>query len=337
MTLKDFVFLCISFVACIVFIIGYHLHKNKTIQHEEVFSPTQYTFQTVEGPIQPLPKELVVDKKWARLGEALFHSTLLSKENDISCASCHFVNEGGDDGLAISIGHQNQSGTRNSPTVLNAVFNFRQFWDGRAASLAEQMDGPIHNPVEMATSWQEVIEKLNKDSYYRSAFYKLSPEGINQKNMKRALVTYLESLITPDAAFDRYLLGDQTALNEQQKRGWEKFQSFGCITCHQGVNIGGNFYQKLGRVDLVPEKLLNDKGLQEFTKQENHAFLFKVPSLRNVAKTAPYFHNGTVKELQEAIRIMGRSQLGMELADQDVADIEALLHSFSGELMSQAL
>lgn len=293
---------------------------------------TQYDYQYVDGPIQPLPKIKAIDHNWRLLGQALFHSTLLSSDNSVSCASCHVISLGGDDGFAVSTGVDDQLGQRNSPTVLNAVFNFRQFWDGREQNLALQIEGPIHNPVEMATSWPEVITKLNADPYFSSAFTSISSQGVTKENIVKALVTFEQSLVTPDAPIDRYLLGDKSALTEQQIRGLDKFISFGCATCHQGKNIGGNFYQKLGRLDEIPVKLKLDLGLYEFSKDPADKFTFKVPSLRNIAQTAPYFHNGSVATLPEAVSIMAKTQLGMDISNQDKADIVALLQSFSAPI-----
>ena len=293
---------------------------------------TEYDYQYVDGPIQPLPRIKAIDHDWRLLGQALFHSTLLSKDNTVSCASCHMITLGGDDGFAVSTGVDNQLGQRNSPTVLNAVFNFRQFWDGREQNLALQIEGPVHNPVEMATSWPEVINKLQADQYFSSAFKKVSAQGVSKDNIVKALVTFEESLVTPDAPIDRYLLGEKDALTEQQIRGLNKFTSFGCATCHQGKNIGGNFYQKLGRLDEIPVKLKLDLGLYEFSKDPADKFTFKVPSLRNIAQTAPYFHNGSISTLPEAVTIMAKTQLGMDISAEDNADIVALLQAFSAPI-----
>lgn len=293
---------------------------------------TQYREHRVDGPIQPLPELLTFDREWARLGKALFNSTLLSADNSISCASCHLVNYGGDDGFPVSTGVNSQTGNRNSPTVLNSVFNFRQFWDGRSQTLAEQVNGPIHDSVEMATNWRDITAKLSDQPLFVNAFKELGIDEISEESVIKAITIYEETLITPGAAIDRYLLGDNDALNEQQKRGYEKFVSLGCVTCHQGRNIGGNFYQKIGRLNLAPAQLLEDLGLYEQTKQESDKHVFKVPSLRNVALTAPYFHNGSIDTLDEAVKLMARLQLGIDLSDDDASDIVALLHAFTGNV-----
>ena len=308
--------------------LGYHLFL--TAGQEQAFDIiTEYESVQVDGPIQPIPKIVNIDQDWVLLGKALFHSPLLSQDNSVSCSSCHMISLGGDDGFALSTGVSNQKGERNSPTVLNAVFNFRQFWDGREPNLTLQIEGPIHNPVEMATNWPDVVTKLKADSYFASTFAQLSPDAVNKENIVKALVTYEESLVTPGAPIDRYVMGDKTALTAQQVRGLNKFISFGCATCHQGKNIGGNFYQKLGRIDAIPDKLSQDLGKYEFSKDPADKYVFKVPSLRNVAETAPYFHNGLVESLPEAVNIMAKSQLGMTISESDNRDIVALLHAFS--------
>lgn len=318
--------LCLSSLPAVSIYLSGDVKKSTNDRLETV-----YHFKNVDHPIQPIPQKIDIDKQWLLLGKALFNSTLLSKDNTISCASCHVTSTGGDDGFPVSVGVNNKVGVRNSPTVLNATFNFRQFWDGRANSLLEQASGPIHNPVEMASSWPAVITKLSKDSYFYQAFNDLSPDGITVENILLAIVTYEESLITPNAPIDQYLLGNRTALTQQQIRGLQLFIDYGCSTCHQGTNIGGNIYQKLGRINDIPKKLTQDFGKYEVTKKQVDRFVFKVPSLRNIAQTAPYFHNGSVSTLNEAVTIMASSQLGRQLSTKEVEDIVALLHSFSSK------
>lgn len=318
----------LAFCCCAALPLSYHFWLIPE-QDQRTDIETQYKHTYVDGPIQPLPKIVAIDDDWRLLGQALFHSTLLSKDNTVACSSCHLITAGGDDGFALSTGVGDKKGTRNSPTVLNAVFNFRQFWDGREPNLELQVENPIHNPVEMATDWPEVIGKLSKDPYFSNAFIALSKDGVSAENITKALVIYEESLVTPDSPIDRYLLGDKNALTAQQKRGLDKFINYGCTTCHQGKNIGGNFYQKLGRINAIPEVLRQDLGKYEFSKEEADKYVFKVPTLRNIAETAPYFHNGSVATLEEAVDIMASTQLGMELSEQDNRDIVALLRSFS--------
>jgi cytochrome c peroxidase len=184
----------------------------------------------------------------------------------------------------------------------------------------------------MGSNWEEVVAKLNNDELFKNMFDAINPKGVTVEAIVKAITTYEESLVTPGSDIDRYLLGDSSALSPQQKRGLEKFNNFGCITCHQGVNIGGNLFQKIGRIDKVSAQFSQDLGRYGVTGQEHDKYVFKVPSLRNVVHTAPYFHNGEVKTLYEAIQLMGRVQLGRELSSADIEDIEALLHAFSADL-----
>lgn len=329
---KYYISLVCAFIFCtippsVIYYSSFNIDEDK----EQI--KTTYLFENVAGPIQPIPRQLIIDKDWVLLGKALFNSPLLSKDNTTACASCHMINFGGDDGFPVSTGINNAQGERNSPTVLNATFNFRQFWDGRASTLAEQMVGPIHNPVEMGSSFDEIIEKLSQDEYFKSSFSRLSDEGITTKNIIKAITTYEESLITPNSPIDRYLLGDKDALTAQQVRGLGLFTDYGCATCHQGRNIGGNIYQKLGRVSDIPNILTLDKGKFLLTNEAIDEYIFKVPTLRNIAETAPYFHNGSIQSLPEAVRIMAASQLGRDLTDNEVEDIVAVLQAFSAELL----
>ncbi len=320
------------FVVFLATMITYFFSTQPETDSVQILTDTSYNYTSVQGPIQPIPTTVNVNIQWARLGKALFNSTLLSRDNSIACVSCHLINYGGDDGFPVSTGIDNLTGARNSPTVLNATFNFRQFWDGRSKDLAEQVSGPVHNPIEMGSNWPEVIQKLKQEPQFNRVFLELSPDGVTPSNIIKAITIFEETLITPNAPIDRYLLGDTNALTNQQKRGYDKFIQFGCITCHQGRNIGGNLYQKLGRIDSVPPYLLDDLGLYEITKKTNDRYVFKVPSLRNIAETAPYFHNGSVRTLPEAVTIMAKSQLGVTLREEDIDDLVELLKSFSGPL-----
>lgn len=313
-------------------LLGYYLSKLPDTAQAKTRTPTEYEHVSVKGPIQPIPKLKNIDPLWRNLGKALFNSPLLSTDNTVACASCHVLSQGGDDGFPVSAGINGSIGSRNSPTVLNSVFSFRQFWDGRSADLAEQVLGPIHNPIEMGSNFSQIILKLQQSPEFVQAFRQVSSVGITQEAIIKALVTFEESLITPNAAIDRFLLGDKYALSAQQKVGYQKFVDFGCVSCHQGRNIGGNLYQRLGRITDVPKKLLNDKGRFEITKNTHDQYVFKVPSLRNINRTAPYFHNGSVATLTEAITIMAKGQLGIDLTEADIQDLLALFEAFNGQL-----
>lgn len=313
-------------------LLGYFIYTEPKNKQVNTYKPTVYQQKQVAGPIQPLPEIVSNSQPWVMLGKALFHSPLLSRDNSISCATCHVVDNGGDDGFSLSTGINNQLGLRNASTVLNSSLNFRQFWDGRSSDLSAQAEGPIHNPLEMGSNFDEIIKKLSASPLFKKTFSELSKEGITKSAIIKALVTYQESLLTLKSPIDAYVLGDKSALTAQQIRGYEKFQQFGCITCHQGRNIGGNIYQKIGRISEVPKQLLVDQGRFEVTNKASDLHVFKVPSLRNVALTGPYFHNGSVDNLEEAVRLMAKMQLGLELADDDVADLVALLHAFTGKV-----
>lgn len=270
------------------------------------------------------------------LGKQLFHSEKLSADNSLSCASCHQINNGGDDGLSLSPGINGQLGSINTPTVLNSTLNFVQFWDGRASSLEEQVEGPVHNPIEMGSNWQQVITKLKADPVILEQFQSLYSDGITEKNIIRAIVSYENQLITVNAPFDLYLKGDKNAISKHAKEGYKLFKQMGCISCHQGKNVGGNMYQYFGVMGNYFTDRGNitkaDLGRYNVTLLEKDKYKFKVPSLRNIANTAPYFHDGTAKTLEEAVKVMARYQLGRPISNTQVSSIKAFLISLSGEL-----
>lgn len=286
-------------------------------------------------PIQPLPLDFPHDAQKAALGKTLFQDRRLSGDGTVSCASCHDVTRGGTDGLPVSIGAGGSRGVMNAPTVFNTAFNFRQFWDGRAHTLLEQMDGPISNPVEMDSSWTAAQKKIEADEGYRTSFNRLYG-GLTVEAMKDAIHQFERSLVTANAPFDRYLRGDPDAITAEQKRGYEKFKSYGCVSCHQGMNVGGNMFQTMGVMGNYfadrGKETKADLGRFNVTGRAEDKHVFRVPSLRNVAKTAPYFHDGSAKTLNEAVRIMARYQLGQEISRQDAAAIVKFLESLSGEV-----
>lgn len=279
-------------------------------------------------PIRPIPLKMDVNEKKAALGKELYFDTSLSADNTVNCANCHILNDGGDDNLPFSFGIKGQKGPINSPTVYNAVFNFRQFWDGRAADLKEQASGPIENPKEMGHDFKKLIPQLQKTAY-KKKFAAIYKDGITKENIADAIAEYEKTLITPNAPFDRYLRGDKTALTEQQLQGYELFKSKGCISCHHGINIGGNMYNKFGIFENAQSRNL---GRYNVTHKERDKYYFKVPSLRNIAKTAPYFHDGSAKTLHEAVLIMAKYQLGRKITPQEIDKIVSFLHALNGEL-----
>ncbi|RMH61932.1 MAG: cytochrome-c peroxidase [Zetaproteobacteria bacterium] len=289
-----------------------------------------------DAAIVPLerPKELSVEK--IRLGRRLFHDTRLSHDNSISCAHCHDLAHGGADHTPHSYGVGGAEGVINAPTVYNAGLNLAQFWDGRAATLEEQIDGPIHNPVEMASNWPEVLAKLRADASYVESFARVFGGKITEARVKEAIAEFERSLVTVDSPFDRYLRGDATAISEVQKRGYRLFISYGCVSCHQGANVGGNLFQVMGVFgDYFRDRggeTKADLGRYNVTGLARDRHKFKVPSLRLVVLTAPYFHDGSAETLDQAIRVMAKYQLGRDIPDEDIADIIAFLHSLVGKM-----
>jgi len=278
--------------------------------------------------ITPIPTHVDVDAVKVQLGKKLFFDTRLSEDDTISCATCHDLQNGGDDGLKVSFGTKGQTGTRNAPTVYNAVFNFRQFWDGRAKTLQDQAASPVENPVEMGYDFIDLVKKLNATEY-KKEFAKIYKDGITKENITDAVAEYEKILITPNAPFDLYLKGDANAISQEAKEGYELFETKGCIACHQGMNVGGNLYNKFG---VLNDQNLSDLGRYEVTKLERDKGYFKVPTLRNIAQTAPYFHDGRTSDLSEAVRLMAYYQLGRKLSDEEVEKIVIFLKSLSGEL-----
>ncbi|MEQ1916659.1 MAG: cytochrome-c peroxidase [Gallionella sp.] len=284
---------------------------------------------------QPIPKNIQFDTAKVDLGRELFNDVRLSVDDTISCASCHVLSKGGADGMVHSIGVNGGEGGINAPTVLNSAFNFTQFWDGRAANLEDQMDGPVNHPKEMGSSWSKILAKLHDDKHYLEAFSKVYPDGFMVANIKDAIATYERSLITPNSRFDSYLRGDQQAISEQEEIGFKTFQLYGCSTCHQGVNLGGNMYERMGLMDDYFGDRGNiteaDYGRYNITHKESDRYYFRVPSLRNVARTAPYFHDGRTARLRDAVEIMAKYQLGREIPRADADAIVAFLHTLDGE------
>ena len=277
--------------------------------------------------ITPIPANFEYDLKKALLGKALFHDVRLSANNTISCASCHIIEAGGDDNSKFSIGINGQVGNINSPTVLNSRYNLSQFWNGRAKDLKDQASQPVHNPVEMGSSMDEVVSKLKEDKKYKKLFMQIYKSDITADNITDAIAEFEKALVTPNSRFDKYLRGDKEAISSYEKEGFELFKSNGCISCHNGVNIGGNLYQKVGIVmDYTENK---DLGRYEVTKKEKDKYFFKVPSLRNIELTAPYLHDGSKESLYKAIKFMMVYQLGNIPAETEIKKIMVFLKTLS--------
>ena len=267
------------------------------------------------------------------LGRRLYHETVLSDGHDVSCNSCHALNGYGADGRAASFGSLGHAGNRNAPTVYNAAGHLAQFWDGRAATVEAQAVGPILNPAEMAMPDSEaVLAHMRGSAEYRAAFRAAFPsqrEPITYTNVGRAIGAFERGLVTP-ARWDRYLEGDRNALSAEEQRGLATFVHTGCASCHNGAYVGGGAFRRLGTAKPWPTQA--DSGRITVTRIPADLFVFKVASLRNVEKTGPYFHDGSVASLDDAIRLMGRHQLGVELGDAQVGEIRAWLASLTGEL-----
>lgn len=296
-------------------------------QAQTLFKPIPDTPPALEG--NPATPEKVA------LGKMLYFDPRLSASHAISCNNCHIVGMGGVDLQETSIGHRWQRGGRNAPTVYNATFNVAQFWDGRAKDLEQQAGGPMVNPVEMHATEEHVIEQLKAIPGYRPLFGAAFGDGdtLTFDNVRRAIALFEATLITPHAPFDRFLKGDAQALDRKQQDGLALFISKGCTACHNGINVGGGMYSPFGVIerpgaDILP---LKDKGRFDVTRTVSDEYVFRVPPLRNVALTAPYFHSGKVWDLRQAVAIMGSSQLGATLSDDEVEKIATFLESLSGE------
>jgi cytochrome c peroxidase len=294
-----------------------------------------------DEPILPIPEVKITSPGVVALGEKLFHDARLSSDQTVSCASCHLVSKGGADGRKVSIGVEGRKGTINAPSVFNSSLNVSQFWDGRAKGLIEQIEGPIHNPHEMNADWKRVIKVINQDKKYMELFDKNYADGVNVGNIKHAIVAFEETLLTPNSRFDQYLRGDSDVLSNDEKLGYKLFKEYGCASCHQGVGVGGNMYQKLGVVFDYPFQAGSSSnshlGRFNVTGEESDRHVFKVPSLRNVAKTAPYLHDGSKATLPEVVKTMMVYQLGVPLSPEDVQLIVSFLGTLTGEYQGKAL
>jgi cytochrome c peroxidase len=291
-------------------------------------------------PLQPLPEPAGLNMEKVLLGRALFHDPILSGDGTLSCATCHSLDHGGAEPRKTSKGIKGQLGPINSPTVLNASLNLAQFWDGRAKDLQEQAEGPVANPMEMGETWENVVKKLDKHAEYKPALDKLYDDGVTKANISDAIAEYERSLLTP-SRFDAYLKGDPDAITAEEKAGYETFKEVGCTACHMGVNVGGTMFQKMGLVDDYfadrgTEITDADLGRFNVTKRDSDKHFFKVPSLRNIALTPPYLHDGSQQTLEDTVKIMGKYQLGRDLSDEQVNAIVLFLKSLTGELPAHA-
>lgn len=290
--------------------------------------------QNAPEPIEPIPASLAIDSAKAELGQRLFFDAGLSRSGDVSCASCHDLGtKFGTDLRTVSVGIDGRMGRRNSPTVLNAALNFKQFWDGRVDGLTEQAEQPVINPDEMGWSdWSEAVG--NVESTYDADFQRIYGQATNAEDIQHALAEFQKTLLTPNSRFDQYLLGDRSVLSEQEKQGYGYFKSYGCSACHQGANVGGNMFQTFGVLKDINLRAQGnvDLGRYEVTNNEWDKHVFKVPSLRLAVHTPPYFHDGSVETIEEAVNIMIEYQLGRSVPTDHRDDIIAFLHSLVGDL-----
>ncbi len=322
-------------LAVVVFLLAYGCSRGSEPTPLSVVDPAKLKM------FAPLPETIpakagTLESARATLGRMLYYDVRLSKSQTIACNTCHQLDAYGVDNEPTSEGHKGQRGNRNSPTVYNAAGHFAQFWDGRARDLEEQAKGPVLNPAEMAMSSEKhVVAVLKSMPDYVQAFRQAFPESkdpVTYQNMANAIGAFERGLLTP-ARWDKFLKGDQAALTQVEKAGFGSFLDAGCATCHSGAFLGGNFYQKLGLAKDYPEA--QDAGRFHLTKNDADRMMFKVPSLRNIEKTGPYFHNGRVPTLEQAVSRMSEYQLGRQLNDKEVTSIIAWMKSLTGELPAE--
>ena len=326
---------------------------EKSLLTEWILSQRQERFATgtaceayAQHALQPIPDSLATDIRKVTLGRKMYNEARVSLDGTLSCATCHVIDKGGADsrGTRTSEGIYGQFGGINAPTVLNAAFNVEQFWNGRAHTLADQAAGPPVNPVEMGDqTWEQICERLKEDASLVAEFQSIYPEGITQGTVTDAIAEYEKTLITPNDRLDQMLKGDENALTEEEKKGLAAFMDNSCAVCHVGKTLGGQSFETLGiyedyyaaREQSNPDIVYNDddKGLAGFTGDTADLHRFKVPGLRNISKTSPYFHDGTQATIEDAVRAMFRFELGVkEAPESDVASISAFLRTLDGEI-----
>jgi cytochrome c peroxidase len=316
-------------------------------QHFSSFQPSSLTKTTpveviqTDEPIQPIPTLIALDLPKVALGEKLFQDTRLSQTNQVSCLSCHSFTLGGADRLSHSVGINGASTKVNTPTVFNARFNFRLNWNGEFENLSDHLDALMTNPKTMGIQWPEAIQSLQQLPEYVQSFDRIYPDGLTQFNIEDAIVAYELSLNTPNARFDRFLQGDKKALTASEKEGYRLFKDYGCISCHQGMNVGGNLFQPFGVIGNYftdrGQIATADLGRFNITQKEADRHVFRVPSLRNVALTPPYFHDGSAKTLEQAIAVMTKYQLGRPLEKEQIELIAQFLRTLTGEYRGKPL
>jgi len=300
-----------------------------------VFSTTCVVL--AKEPIEPITPVKVINLAQVELGKKLYFDRRLSKSGFLACNSCHNLSMGGADNLKTSVGHNWQQGQINAPTVLNSSMNIAQFWDGRAADLKEQAGGPIASPMEMAFTHKLTIDVLESIPQYVAEFKLVfGTNSINFDHVTQAIAEFEKTLVTPNSRFDQWLLGNKDALTEKELAGYQIFKHSGCAVCHNGAAVGGNSFQKMGVIEAYDAKSPAE-GLSTVTGKDSDRFKFKVPTLRNVELTYPYFHDGEAETLTEAVDVMGRLQLGKEFTQDENANVVAFLKTLTGDQPSFAL
>ena len=310
--------------------------EQASINKNELMAQAHGLFQQL--PVVSVNEANPITEAKVKLGKILYFDKRLSKNNTISCNSCHNLATYGVDNKPVSPGDKGENGNRNSPTVFNAALHFTQFWDGRAKDVEEQAGGPILNPVEMGMPEEKIVlKRISSEPKYVALFKEAFPDSktpVTYANLQNAIGAFERTLITP-AKFDKFLGGDSTALAENEIKGLHTFIKTGCITCHIGPAIGGSMYQKFGLFgdySAMTKSPLMDPGRFGLTKNEADKFMFKVPGLRNIEKTGPYFHDGSVAILSESIKIMAKLELNKDITDAEVADISAFLGTLTADI-----
>jgi cytochrome c peroxidase len=292
---------------------------------------------TQQEPLATIPSTVDVDPKRAAVGERLFHDVRVSRGSTHSCATCHPLDRGGMDGLPVAKRHDGVWHHRNTPTIFNVGLNATFNWDGVVNTLEDHTERVLR--TFMHVTWPELLARLRAEASYVSQFAAAYPEGVTRTSVLNAMTTFERSLLTAGSRFDRYLLGEQDALTAREKQGYQLFKFYGCVSCHQGVNVGGNMYQRFGVFEYIPSGRITERDEGRFlvTKAPRDRHVFRVPSLRNVAVTAPYFHDGRARTLETAVKTMGRAQLGRELTADEVAVLVEFLHTLTGEYRGRPL
>ncbi|MBE8727908.1 cytochrome-c peroxidase [Flavobacterium hungaricum] len=327
------IFAGLALVSCKKESSEYDFSKTPEAPKSELLTKAASFFKSVST----LPDENISQEK-IDLGKKLYYDKALSKNGTISCNSCHNLATYGVDNKSLSVGDTKELGVRNSPTVIHASLHSMQFWDGRAKNVEEQAKGPLLNPVEHGIPNASFLEKkLRAIPEYQAMFKKVFPndkEPITFDNLADAIGAF-ERKLNPKSKFDDYLDGNESALNDQEKKGLNSFIENGCISCHSGVALGGQMFQKFGvhgdYAKLTRSKKI-DKGLFELTKKEGDLYMFKVPGLRNIEKTAPYFHDGSISSLDEAVKLMGKLQLNKDISDEDASNMTAFLKTLTADV-----